>query len=798
MGECAPSREHDRYLLCSSCLFFKCCVCFTASLFRTRSFPACSLLLLILNGRAASTILDFEAYVKPPNAGASDYFGYYVSLSGDTMAVGARTDSSCESTVSTTVATDNNCNHAGAVYVFTRSGTTWAFEAYVKAPNPTRGDLFGWATSLSGDALAVGSYREDSCTTAVSTTADTGDGCTDAGAAYVYTRSGTTWTFEAYVKAPNAGANDWFGYYVSLSGDTLAVGAFREDSCTTAVSTTADTGNGCTDAGAVYVFTRSGTTWTFEAYIKAPNAGVGDWFGFPVFLSGDTLAVGSPYEDSCEANVSTTAATDNLCTDAGAVYVFTRTGTTWTLEAYVKAPNASADSLFGDYVCVLDDTLAVGARHEDSCATTVSTTAATDSGCTNAGAAYVFTRTGTTWTFEAHLKAPNSEAGDAFGYPVALSGDILAVGAQYEDSCATTVSATAVTDNDCADAGAAYVFRRSGTTWTLEAYVKAPNAGAGDYYGYPVALYGNTLAVGAYLEASCTATVSTTAATDNGCASAGAAYVYIIPSLPPSPPAASISGDPHVRGGHGDSFDFKGQHNGIYVLLSTPALSISARFEHSSFFTPYSKLLVHGSWIKEVFWTVRTRRGQLLHADLSASSPSFNGSTARRTKIVDDVTFHFNNRALAVRTSQWFTCATVQKGKPHPGHVRISVTVRPLHNMKQSKVAPHGLLGQTYDDDNKPLHGKRDSYAVLDDGTRTEARRSAGGVVTTRAQGEGAIEGHAEMYRVRRPHDTEFAFTRFGRTTYVPARNVSLLRSLRHSLSSYTSELSNFISDVRR
>jgi len=280
--------------------------------------------------------------------------------------------------------------------------------------------------------------------------------------------------------------------------------------------------------------------------------------------------------------------------------------------------------------------------------------------------------------------------------------------------------------------------------------------------------------------ASCNTSVSTSAATDNDCYSTGAAYVYAIPqppSAPPSPPGASISGDPHVRGGHGDSFDFKGEHNGIYVLLSSPALSISARFQHSTFLTPYSKLFVRGSWIKQVFWTMRTRHGQLLHADLRATSPSFNGSTARRNKTVDDVTLHFDGKALAVSTPQWFTRAVVQKGNPHPGHARISVTVQPRYNVKQSKVSPHGLLGQTYDDDNAPLHGKRDSYAVLDDGTRTSSRRWPGGVVTTRARGEGAIEGHAEMYRVRRPYDTEFAFTRFGRTTPLPARNASLLRS---------------------
>ena len=87
-----------------------------------------------------------------------------------------------------------------------------------------------------------------------------------------------------------------------------------------------------------------------------------------------------------------------------------------------------------------------------------------------------------------------------------------------------------------------------------------------------------------------------------------------------------------------------------------------------------------------------------------------------------------------------------------------------------------GLLGQTYDGDGIPIHGKRDSYAVLDDGRPTKARRGIGGVITTRAQGEGAIEGTAEMYRVRRPFDTNFAFSRFGAVTPWGARNVSQVR----------------------
>ena len=109
---------------------------------------------------------------------------------------------------------------------------------------------------------------------------------------------GTTWTFEAYLKAPNAGAEDRFGYSLALSGDRLVVGAFGEASCSTAVSATAAMDNGCSADGAAYVYLRTGTTWTFKAHLKAPNAGAHDNFGYSLALSGYRLVVGAFGEDS--------------------------------------------------------------------------------------------------------------------------------------------------------------------------------------------------------------------------------------------------------------------------------------------------------------------------------------------------------------------------------------------------------------------------------------------------------------------------------------------------------------------
>ena len=308
---------------------------------------------------------------------------------------------------------------------------------------------------------------------------------------------------EAYLKAPNAGAGDEFGDSVALDGDTLVVGAPFEDSCsTTPVSSIIAIDNDCTNAGAAYVFARVGGAWQFQAYLKAPNAGEYDNFGWSVALHGDTLVVGALNEDSCSTTpVSTTASTDNDCSNAGAAYVFERINGAWQIQAHLKAPTRQSMDNFGRMTALDGNTLLIGAPGDDSCSTSpVSTSVATDNGCSSAGAAYGFERVGGAWQFSAYFKAPRMTAGegDSFGWSVALHGDTLVVGALNEDSCSTTpVSTTASTDNDCSNAGAAYVFERVGVTWLFKAYLKTPNAGTRDIFGYSLALNGNTIVVGA-------------------------------------------------------------------------------------------------------------------------------------------------------------------------------------------------------------------------------------------------------------------------------------------------------------
>ncbi len=141
---------------------------------------------------------------------------------------------------------------SGAVYVFQRNGATWAQEAYIKASNTEAGDRFGRWIGLSGDILAVQSRFEDSNATGVNGS-QSNNSAANSGAVYVFRRSGTAWSQEAYVKASNTGAGDEFGYIVALSDDTLAIGAFLEDSNATGIGGN-ETNNSLLDSGAFYLF----------------------------------------------------------------------------------------------------------------------------------------------------------------------------------------------------------------------------------------------------------------------------------------------------------------------------------------------------------------------------------------------------------------------------------------------------------------------------------------------------------------------------------------------------------------
>jgi hypothetical protein len=336
---------------------------------------------------------------------------------------------------------------------------------------------------------------------------------------YVFTRNGGVWSQQAYLKASNTDPGDNFGINLTLEGDTLAVAAYEEASNATGVNgNQAD--NSAPGSGAVYLFTRSGGVWSQQAYIKPSNSG--GLFGYNLGLSGDTLAVGAPWEDSNATGINGNQA-DTSAPDAGAVYVFTRTGGVWTQQAYIKASNTDAGDRFGQGLAIDGDTIVAGARFEASAANGVNADQ-TDNSAPNAGAAYVFTRKAGIWTQEAYLKASNAGPDKNFGGSVTIAGDLIGIGSRLEDSNATGINGNQGS-NIAPDSGAVYLFKRSGGNWTQKAYLKASNTNAGDEFGENLALSGETLAVGAYREASSATGVNGNQA-DNSAQDSGAVYVF--------------------------------------------------------------------------------------------------------------------------------------------------------------------------------------------------------------------------------------------------------------------------------
>ncbi len=379
----------------------------------------------------------------------------------------------------------------GAAYVFVRTESGWVEQAHLLAEHRDPDDRFGGSVGIDGDTIVVGAVGEGSSATGVGGDA-TLNALGNAGAAYVFTRSGDTWTQTAYLKASNTGAGDNFGYAVAISGATIAVSAHTEASSATGVDGD-QANNGASFSGAVYVFAQSGNTWAQQAYVKASNTGQFDRFGVALDIDGDTLAVGAYYEDGLSSGVNGDQM-NNMAPESGAVYVFTRAVSTWSQQAYVKANNCGSADWFGGSVSLEGDRLVVGARYEDGIAGDPLSEGGTDS-----GAAYVFARDAGAWSQVAYVKPTISDADDAFGIMVALKGDVIAVGAMEEDSVGVFPDADPL-DNSQSNAGAAYLFNITDDVVTQTHYLKATNTDEDDAFGSALCLSDTRVVVGAFAE----------------------------------------------------------------------------------------------------------------------------------------------------------------------------------------------------------------------------------------------------------------------------------------------------------
>jgi hypothetical protein len=306
----------------------------------------------------------------------------------------------------------------GAVLMATASPDARAAgPAYVEQGAPSGGSD-AYSASIDGNTAVVGALNDNATL----------------GAAYVYVRSGASWSLQQELTASDGAANDEFGYAVAVSGNAILVGAAAKAS----------------GQGYVYAFTRSGTTWTLEQEFTSSDGAAGDCFGCALGLGSTTAVVGAP----------------GHLGGTGAAYVLTSSGT-WQQQQEM-AGSSSSDS-FGFSVAATPDgtTAVVGAFGVASAM----------------GRAYVFVRNGT-WSqapTQTTLVASDGAAGDRFGYAVGAGGGTVIVGA-YEN----------------AGKGAAYLYTQSGGTWPQQSKLVAGDGAAGDSFGESVAISATTAVVGAY------------------------------------------------------------------------------------------------------------------------------------------------------------------------------------------------------------------------------------------------------------------------------------------------------------
>jgi PKD repeat protein len=317
----------------------------------------------------------------------------------------------------------------GSAYIFVRIGKTWSRQARLTASDASPRDLFGSSVAISGNTAIVGALGSNN----------------NLGATYVFVRTGTTWSQQKILTAPITVTGDQCGFSVAISGDTAVLGCKNNN------------------LGAVYVFVRSGTAWTLQGTLTASNSAAGDLFGWSVAISGGTVVVG--------------ALGDKLGgpQGKGSATVFARSGTTWSLQQKLSAADGVAFDNFGIAVAISGDTAVVGNVTADPQHQPLNQ------------AAYVFVRTGTTWSSQDKLMASDAKVNDSFGSSVAVSGDTALVGASGNDFGVTTGT----------NEGAAYLFVRSDGSWSQQGKLTASDHAAGDLFGYSVALSGTAAIVGA-------------------------------------------------------------------------------------------------------------------------------------------------------------------------------------------------------------------------------------------------------------------------------------------------------------
>ena len=412
---------------------------------------------------AEFTDRNIEEIIRAAEQSSDDQFGGAVAVSGDYAIVGADwEDGDSGDTVPS----------AGAAYIFKNDGSgSWSQIQVLHASNMETLDYFGTSVAIDDDCAIIGAEYED------------GDENlkTFSGAAYIFRNDGNdNWTEEYLLRASDAEETDHYGGAVGISGDYAIVGAKDED----------DTGNN--SAGAAYIYKHDGSGgWDEVEILHADNLGPGDVFGCSVSISGDYAIIGAYGEDGDASNT---------VSSAGAAYIFKNDGSgSWSQVEILHASDLQEGDQFGWSVSIDGNYAIVGADCERG---------GDGDPAANAGAAYIFKNDGSgSWNQVQILHAGDMQASDYYGDSVGISGNYAIVGAVNEDGG----------DGDPEGwAGAAYIYKLDGNSWTESAILHNSDMQSGDHYGGAVAISGGCAVIGAYEE---------DGGTGDPVSNAGAAYI---------------------------------------------------------------------------------------------------------------------------------------------------------------------------------------------------------------------------------------------------------------------------------
>ena len=296
-----------------------------------------------------------QAKLTASDGTAGDNFGTSVSIDGDTAVIGAPFD-------------DDNDYNSGSAYVYVRSNGVWTEQQKLTASDGAADDQFGLSVSIAGDTAVIGAHNDD----------DNGNG---SGSAYVYVRSNGVWSEQQKLTASDGAQDDYFGYSVSIDGDTAVIGAWRDD----------DDGNG-SDSGSAYVYVRTNGVWSEQAKLTASDGTAGDNFGTSVSIDGDTAVIGAYADDNDNDN-------DYGSDFSGSAYVYVRSNGVWSEQAKLSASDGDFEDLFGWSVSISGDTAVIAVMQDD------------DNGF-NSGSAYVYVRSNGVWSEQQKLTASDGAADD--------------------------------------------------------------------------------------------------------------------------------------------------------------------------------------------------------------------------------------------------------------------------------------------------------------------------------------------------------------------------------------------------